>query len=410
MDETDESSDNDDGSYDSDASSSTSDSGSSTDSLPITSPSPLLLERGKAVPSLGKMPLITAACDEDNVSNGSFAKSSTSRRDSGGQRSAVSSANGVTLPMLSLNGNGGASTSQSSATAALRLDLAAARPPLPSPAGHGSARSSGRHRSGSHRGPALSVDLLSSAFAIDKDTLRQGEQSGAGPASVARQRAAAGLGVPSALLRLFELREVPQDGDLQPGAQRVAFSIPDSSFSLSAVEETMSDNKRLMATNSHTTAALEALQQLVKDQNTALAKLKVQAGETAGNSRRLQERCDNAENLASALRQQLDRSEQLRIQAQAALSGIKHEFEALTTELLAETQGRGSGDVGSVSPHLIAQAAAVQKRTITEPPPNSAMALLGGKHGERLTAVLERFSDEKVLSRLEQCLDKAAAS
>jgi hypothetical protein len=44
-----------------------------------------------------------------------------------------------------------------------------------------------RHRSGSHRGPALSVDLLSSAFAIDKHTLRQGELSGTGSASVARQ-------------------------------------------------------------------------------------------------------------------------------------------------------------------------------------------------------------------------------
>lgn len=46
------------------------------------------------------------------------------------------------------------------------------------------------------------------------------------------QRAAAGLGVPSAVLRLFELREVPHDGDLQPGARRVAFSIPDSSAPL----------------------------------------------------------------------------------------------------------------------------------------------------------------------------------
>lgn len=69
--------------------------------------------------------------------------------------------------------------------------------------------------------------------------------------------------------------------------------------------------------------------------------------------------------LRCAHRQQLDRSEQLRIQGQAALSGIKHEFEALTTELLAETQGRGNGDGGAGSPHLIAHPAAAQQRTVS---------------------------------------------
>lgn len=407
MDDTEEISDSDDGSYDSDASFYSSASESSADTLAASSPSSPP-RRHQAVPTLGSISLISASGDEDSVSS---IQCQTKRPSGSAQQSEITSTNGVKLPPLSL-ANGGTSQSQSSAAAALRLDLAAARPPMRSPAGHSSARGSGRssarHRSGSHRAPALSVDLLSSAFAIDKDTLRQGEHAGAGPASVARQRAAAGLGVPAAVLRLFELREVPQNGELQPGAQRIAFAIPDSGFSLSAVEDTMSDNKRLMATNSHTTAALEALQQLVKDQNTALAKLKVQAGETSGNARRLQERCDNAENLAAVLRQQLDRSEQLRIQGQAALSGIKHEFEALTTELLAETQGRSG--VSGVSPRLIAQATAVQQRIIPEPRTSSATALLAGKQGERLTAVLERFSDEKFLTRLEQCLDKAAAN
>lgn len=42
------------------------------------------------------------------------------------------------------------------------------------------------------------------------------------------QRAAAGLGVPAAALRLFELREVPPDGALSPAVNRVAFAVADS--------------------------------------------------------------------------------------------------------------------------------------------------------------------------------------
>ena len=47
------------------------------------------------------------------------------------------------------------------------------------------------------------------------------------------QRAAAGLGLPATALRLFELREVPQDGELPAGVQRVAFAVANTSKSLS---------------------------------------------------------------------------------------------------------------------------------------------------------------------------------
>ena len=50
------------------------------------------------------------------------------------------------------------------------------------------------------------------------------------------------------------------------------------------------------------TAALETLQQLVKEQNAALGKLKVQAQEQAANARRLQERYDTADRFAQMLR------------------------------------------------------------------------------------------------------------
>lgn len=50
------------------------------------------------------------------------------------------------------------------------------------------------------------------------------------------------------------------------------------------------------------TSALETLQQLVKEQNQALAKLKVQTGEATANARRLQDRCDTADRFAALLR------------------------------------------------------------------------------------------------------------
>lgn len=50
------------------------------------------------------------------------------------------------------------------------------------------------------------------------------------------------------------------------------------------------------------TSALETLQQLVKDQNQALAKLKVQAGEATADACRLQERCDTADRFTVHLR------------------------------------------------------------------------------------------------------------
>ncbi len=50
------------------------------------------------------------------------------------------------------------------------------------------------------------------------------------------------------------------------------------------------------------TTALETLQQLVKEQNAALGKLKVQASEQAANAKRLQERYDAADHFASVLR------------------------------------------------------------------------------------------------------------
>lgn len=49
------------------------------------------------------------------------------------------------------------------------------------------------------------------------------------------------------------------------------------------------------------TSALETLQQLVKEQNAALGKLKVQASEQAANAKRLQERCNTADHFASIL-------------------------------------------------------------------------------------------------------------
>ena len=100
-----------------------------------------------------------------------------------------------------------------------------------------------------------------------------------------------GLGVPTSALRLFEVREVASGAELSEGTQRIAVALPDSSalrqsadnavnlewhaelrtvclqpdalrpvilrpvscagLSLGAIEDTMSENKRLMATNAH---------------------------------------------------------------------------------------------------------------------------------------------------------------
>lgn len=51
------------------------------------------------------------------------------------------------------------------------------------------------------------------------------------------------------------------------------------------------------------------------------------------------------------------------MQGQAALAELKHEFEALTTELLADGQ-LGDAAPGAPSPRLLAQAAAAQQRAL----------------------------------------------
>ena len=170
------------------------------------------------------------------------------------------------------------------------------------------------------------------------------------------------------------------------------------------------------------TAALETLQQLVKEQNAALGKLKVQAQEQAANARRLQERYDTADRFAQMLRcetncvkdrpcsagcvssilsnrwmlmnelrtrwkmllraavlqthqmhidkmsllllicrQQLERSESLRVAGQRALAELKAEFEALTGELVAEGQLSG-GDAAAAVAHPASLAADQQQR------------------------------------------------
>lgn len=63
-------------------------------------------------------------------------------------------------------------------------------------------------------------------------------------------------------------------------------------------------------------------------------------------------------------RQQLEHSEGLRVQGQAALAELKREFEVLTSELLAEGQVGEAAGPGAPSPRLLAQAAAAHHRVL----------------------------------------------
>lgn len=181
--------------------------------------------------------------------------------------------------------------------------------------------------SGRHNRPT-SVDLLSTAFVMDQRIWQQGAKLGYTPADIIARRTCKGFGVDPSEVMFYELVPVPVTAVKASG--QYAVRINKAGFSLQAMEDLLADNQVLKQTSLKCTSAMESLQELLREFDEDRSRLHLQAGEYQAEVRRLQERCRIAEGHVKLLKQQLCRSDQLRIDGQMQLDNLKQEFLDLT--------------------------------------------------------------------------------
>eukprot|EP00891_Asterochloris_glomerata_P002198 jgi/Astpho2/2198/fgenesh1_pg.00040_%23_42_t len=223
------------------------------------------------------------------------------------------------------------------------------------------------NRSASSREPreaeaGVSIQLISNALSVEAATLRRGQELGIGRLEVLRQACSSKLGLAPAALKLFELREVPVGAELSADAAQIGVMVEGSvsqvdmacskeqalprrlqdaaagrpyltDFSLAAMEGIIGDLTRMTAERDRSAATVESLQQVLKNQNEQLARSNLQTGDQETELRRLQERCRQLDKEAVITRQQLQRSDQMRLEGQRALQDLKAEFDALTRDM-----------------------------------------------------------------------------
>lgn len=191
-------------------------------------------------------------------------------------------------------------------------------------------------------GGRTAVQLVSFAFWLEQPVGSADASHGAVgvPHALAaiRDNCVKTLGVAAEELKFFELHELSSD-TASSGCTSVGVAVNNSSFSLAALETLMAENKRLTSAAERSSAGLESLGNLVREQHQTVHKAQLLAAEKEAETRRLHDRCRYLEKEVVALRQQLHRSDTLRMQGQMALDELKGEFESLMHNILAENSG-----------------------------------------------------------------------
>jgi len=202
-------------------------------------------------------------------------------------------------------------------------------------------------------------------------------------------------------MRPLDAQGAPAAG--QAGARHIAVAVGNSTFSLAALEDLLSDNKKLAAAAERSSGALESLENMMRDQTHTFTRTQLRAAELEADARRLADKVRLLEAEAETLRDQLRRSDQLRLQGQRALDELKHEFESLTQDIAAS--GLSPGYVKrNPSPR---NSNNQSMRSPRHRPPSAPQAV-GFQQllmpDSRVTHVLDRLCSEEVLTRLEKCL------
>eukprot|EP00193_Tetraselmis_chui_P009249 CAMPEP_0177756124 /NCGR_PEP_ID=MMETSP0491_2-20121128/2941_1 /TAXON_ID=63592 /ORGANISM="Tetraselmis chuii, Strain PLY429" /LENGTH=485 /DNA_ID=CAMNT_0019271685 /DNA_START=180 /DNA_END=1637 /DNA_ORIENTATION=- len=258
----------------------------------------------------------------------------------------------------------------------------------------------------------VKVDLLSAGFHLELSTA--GETGGSEAPNIdskaldaIRTRCVNSFGISPDDLCFYEMRPLLSDGasqpDKQPGARHIAVAIKHSTFSLGALEDLLAENKRLSAASERSSGALESLENMMRDQTHTFTRTQLRASELEADARRLKDRVRNLEVEAETLRDQLKRSDQLRLQGQKALDELKHEFESLTQDIAAS----------GISPNYPKrnQSPRNNNQSMRSPrlrPPSAPASSAGFQQllvpDSRVTHVLDRLCSDEVLTRLEKFL------
>ena len=170
----------------------------------------------------------------------------------------------------------------------------------------------------------------------------------------------------------------------------VGVRVKGSTFSLEALEATLSENRRLLEQDETRAQTLRALEQHVELQNEVVREKNAQVADTTGKQHSAEALLDEAlRELAEAraerdhLKEKLKQSEGIRDRGSAALKELKREFQALTD------------GVTSGSDLKVATGA-----------PTPAPAAAGSGAPDRRVEILERLSSPEVLQSLEGLLQK----
>mmetsp|Transcript_43281 Transcript_43281/g.110732 ORF Transcript_43281/g.110732 Transcript_43281/m.110732 type:complete len:477 (+) Transcript_43281:398-1828(+) len=292
----------------------------------------------------------------------------------------------------------------------LKLTLALPRSPVDRPSG-GLRGGDDVPESKQKDADVVKVDLLSAGF-----HLKLPQEAGAGMAAGEgvnakalqdiRTRCVSSLGIAPDDLCFYEMRPLDAQGAPaagQAGARHIAVAVGNSTFSLAALEDLLSDNKKLAAAAERSSGALESLENMMRDQTHTFTRTQLRAAELEADARRLADKVRLLEAEAETLRDQLRRSDQLRLQGQRALDELKHEFESLTQDIAAS--GLSPGYVKrNPSPR---NSNNQSMRSPRHRPPSAPQAV-GFQQllmpDSRVTHVLDRLCSEEVLTRLEKCL------
>eukprot|EP01025_Chloroclados_australasicus_P031966 TRINITY_DN3236_c0_g2_i2.p1 TRINITY_DN3236_c0_g2~~TRINITY_DN3236_c0_g2_i2.p1 ORF type:complete len:557 (+),score=112.15 TRINITY_DN3236_c0_g2_i2:1004-2674(+) len=178
------------------------------------------------------------------------------------------------------------------------------------------------------------VDLTSNAFVLDRRSAERGMGNGRGISvpEMILGRCVKAFGIEQEDLCFYELREVAVE-NIPEDCSHVGVAVRRSGFSLSALEEILMDNRKLQAVAEKNSTVCENLQAELRQKSQDCVRVQLQSAEHEAELKRLKVVVSKMEQENQMIRGQLQRSENLRMQAQRALEDLKKEFECFAQDV-----------------------------------------------------------------------------
>lgn len=177
----------------------------------------------------------------------------------------------------------------------------------------------------------LTVELLSSAFSINVASLKSQVNSSDSVRDIISRRCSAGFGVLQEELKFYELKELAAEDGLV-GCTHIGVMVKNSSFSLTALEDMLAQNKTLTAAAERHAQIIDTIHKDYRESTQNVARLSTRAAEFDVEKKLLHQKCKHLEEENEKLRQQLQHSNDHRHKLYKALSSLRKDFEELRSK------------------------------------------------------------------------------